>query len=42
MAYALDIWAPVDVAQAAISKPESGSSNVAVKTAREEATCAPP
>jgi RNA polymerase sigma-70 factor (ECF subfamily) len=42
MAYALDIWAPADVAQAAISKPESGSSNVAAKTAREEATYAPP
>ena len=41
MAYALDIWAPVDVTPAAISKPESGSPNAAGKTLREDAACAP-
>jgi len=41
MAYALDIWAPVDVAPAAIPKPESGSPNAAAKVTREEMTCVP-
>jgi RNA polymerase sigma-70 factor (ECF subfamily) len=41
MAYALDIWAPVDNAPAVISKAESGSSESAVRASREEAALAP-
>jgi RNA polymerase sigma-70 factor (ECF subfamily) len=41
MAYALDIWASVDVASAAIAKPESGSPRAAEKIEREPVTSAP-
>jgi RNA polymerase sigma-70 factor (ECF subfamily) len=41
MAYALDIWAPVDSAPAVISKAESSSSESAVRASREEVALAP-
>src|SRR5882672_11870022 len=41
MAYALDIWAPVDGAPAVISKPESNSSESIVRASREEFALAP-
>jgi RNA polymerase sigma-70 factor, ECF subfamily len=41
MAYALDIWAPVDSAPAVISKAESSSSESAARASREEVALAP-
>jgi RNA polymerase sigma-70 factor (ECF subfamily) len=41
MAYALDIWAPVDVAPAGIPRPESGSPSAVAKVACEDVTCVP-
>jgi RNA polymerase sigma-70 factor (ECF subfamily) len=41
MAYALDIWAPVDGAPAVISKAESSSSESAARASREEVALAP-
>jgi RNA polymerase sigma-70 factor (ECF subfamily) len=41
MAYALDIWAPVDSAPAVIAKAESSSSEPTVRASREEVALAP-
>lgn len=41
MAYALDIWAPVDGAPPVISKAESSSSESAARASREEVALAP-
>jgi RNA polymerase sigma-70 factor (ECF subfamily) len=41
MAYALDIWAPVDSAPAVVSRPESNSSEPIVRASREEVALAP-
>jgi RNA polymerase sigma-70 factor (ECF subfamily) len=41
MAYALDIWAPVDGAPAVISKVENSSSGSAARASREEVALAP-
>jgi RNA polymerase sigma-70 factor, ECF subfamily len=41
MAYALDIWTPVDSAPAVISKAESRSSESAARASREEVALAP-
>jgi RNA polymerase sigma-70 factor, ECF subfamily len=41
MAYALDIWAPVDSAPAVISKAESSSSESAARASRQEVALAP-